>query len=117
MITFDTSTLLSYYQARSGLTGAAASGATPATASKVKVPSAPWLSGGTPPATELVRSALNGRKFVDEGASSTSLRGASPDYAKLFATYQALNTLSAIATRAGEKRVPDSEITRLQTAR
>lgn len=118
MITFDTSTLLSYYQARSGLTGAAASGTSTASASnsKVKVPTAPWLSGATPAATELVRSALNGRKFVDEGASSTSLKGASPDYAKLFATYQALNTLSAIATRAGEKRVPDSEIARLQTA-
>lgn len=120
MITFDTSTLLSYYQARSGLTGAAASGtsatATSSGSSKAVVPSAPWLGGSTPAASELVRSALNGRKFVDEAANSTSLKGASPDYAKLFATYQALNTLSAIATRAGEKRVPDSEITRLQTA-
>lgn len=118
MITFDTSSLLSYYQARNGLTSAAASGTTATTASKSKVavPSAPWLSGGTPPANELIRSVLNGRKFVDEGASTSSLKGASPDYAKLFATYQALNTLSAIATRAGEKRVADSEITRLQNA-
>lgn len=118
MITFDTSTLLSYYQARNGLTSAAASGVTSATTSKSKtpVPDAPWLSGATPPATELVRSALNGRKFVDEGASRTSLKGASPDYSKLFATYQALNTLLAVANRAGEKRVADSEIARLQTA-
>jgi hypothetical protein len=116
VITFDTSTLLSYYQARAGLTGAAASGTTTATAtSKAVVPSAPWLSGSTPPASELVRSALNGRKFVDEGASTTSLKGASPDYAKLFATYQALNTLSAVANRAGEKNVTDGEIARLQT--
>lgn len=118
MITFDTSSLLSYYQARAGLTGAAASGSTPASTSKsnTPVPSAPWLSGATPPASELVRSALNGRKFIDEGANTTSLKGASPDYAKLFATYQALNTLSALANRAGEKRVPESEIARLQTA-
>lgn len=118
MITFDTSALLGYYQARNGLTGAAASGATqaPTSKSKVPVPSAPWLSGTTPPANELVRSALNGRKFVDEAASTSSLKGASPDYGKLFATYQALNTLSAIVNRAGEKRVPDSEIARLQTA-
>ncbi|ADG10417.1 hypothetical protein B7G68_09970 [Caulobacter segnis] len=116
MITFDTSTLLSYYQARAGLTGAAASGATTSTGkSKAVVPSAPWLSGSTPPASDLVRSALNGRKFVDEGASTTSLKGASPDYAKLFATYQALNTLSALANRAGEKNVTDGEIARLQT--
>lgn len=117
MITFDTSTLLSYYQARNGLTGAAASGAggTPTTKSKAVVPTAPWLSGATPAASELVRSALNGRKFVDEAANTTSLKGASPDYAKLFATYQALNTLSAVANRAGEKNVTDGEITRLQT--
>ncbi|PZR30862.1 hypothetical protein [Caulobacter segnis] len=117
MVTLDTSTLLSYYQARNGLTGAAASGATnvATTKSKAVVPTAPWLSGATPPASELVRSALNGRKFVDEGANTTSLKGASPDYAKLFATYQALNTLSAIASRAGEKNVTDGEITKLQT--
>lgn len=120
MITFDTSMLLSYYQARAGLTGAAASGATTSSSSssgsKAVVPSAPWLGGATPAASELVRSALNGRKFVDEGASASRLKGASPDYTKLFATYQALNTLSAVAARAGEKNVTDGEIAHLQTA-
>jgi len=118
VISFDSSILLSYYQARSGLTGAAASG-TPATSSsgsKAVVPQAPWLSGSTPPASELVRSALNGRKFIDEGANATRLKGASSDYKKLFATYQALNTLSALANRAGEKGVTDGEVSRLQTA-
>lgn len=116
MITFDTNTLLSYYQARAGLTGAAASG-TVATPSKSKavVPSAPWLGGSTPEPSELVRSALNGRKFVNEGANTSALKGASPDYAKLFATYQALNTLSALTARAGEKNITDGEIARLQT--
>lgn len=118
MITFDTSTLLSYYQARSGLTAATASGTAgvSSTRSTAAVPTAPWSSGATPAASELVRSALNGRKFVDEAANTSSLKGASPDYAKLFATYQALNTLSAVASRAGEKRVASEEITRLQTA-
>jgi len=116
VITFDTSALLGYYQARLGLTGAVASGATTPSASKAVVPNAPWLNGAAPPASELVRSALNGRKFVDEAASTTRLKGASPDYAKLFATYQALNTLSAVAARAGEKNVTDGEIARLQTA-
>jgi hypothetical protein len=64
----------------------------------------------------LVRSALNGRKFVDEGASASSLKGASPDYTKLFATYQALNTMSALITQAGQKGQTDGEISRLQTA-
>jgi len=119
VITFDSNLLLNYYQARSGLTGAAASGATTTSSSsgsKAVVPQAPWLGGGIPAASELVRSALNGRKFVDEGANATSLKGASPDYKKLFATYQALNTLSALASRAGEKGVTDGEISRLQTA-
>ena len=116
MITFDSNTLLSYYQARAGLTGAAASGAV-ATPSKSKavVPNAPWLGGATPEPSELVRSALNGRKFVNEGANTSALKGVSPDYAKLFATYQALNTLSALTARAGEKNITDGEISRLQT--
>jgi hypothetical protein len=38
----------------------------------------------------------------------------SGDYKKLFAAYQALNTLSAIANRSSEKGVTDSEIKRLQ---
>ncbi|AZS21488.1 MULTISPECIES: hypothetical protein [unclassified Caulobacter] len=117
MITFDTSALISYYQARSGLTGAGASGvSTASTKSKAVVPNAPWLSNASPPASDLVRSALNGRKFIDEGANTSALKGVSPDYKKLFATYQALNTLSALAARAGEKGVTDGEVSRLQTA-
>lgn len=117
MIAFDTSALINYYQARSGMTGAGASGvSTASTKSKAVVPNAPWLSNASPPASELVRSALNGRKFVDEGANTSALKGVSPDYKKLFATYQALNTLSALAARAGEKGVTDGEVSRLQTA-
>ncbi len=117
MINFDTSALISYYQARSGLTGAGASGvSTASTKSKAVVPNAPWLSNASPPASDLVRSALNGRKFIDEGANTSALKGVSPDYKKLFATYQALNTLSALAARAGEKGVTDGEVSRLQTA-
>ena len=117
MIAFDTSALINYYQARSGMTGAGASGvSTASTKSKAVVPNAPWLSNASPPASDLVRSALNGRKFVDEGANTSALKGVSPDYKKLFATYQALNTLSALAARAGEKGVTDGEVSRLQTA-
>ena len=117
MITFDSSALLSYYQARTGLTGAGTSSvSTSPSRSKAVVPSAPWLSNASPPASELVRSALAGRKLIDEGANTSSLKGVSPDYKKLFATYQALNTLSAIAARAGEKGVTDGEVSRLQTA-
>ena len=118
MISFDSSILLSYYQARAGVTGAAASGTSTTTASggkKAVVPSAPWL-GNAPAASEQVRSALNGRKFVDEGANASSLKGVSPDYKKLFASYQALSTMSALITQAGQKGQTDGEIKRLQTA-
>ena len=120
MITFDTSALLGYYQARTGQTGAATASTTTTTTTsggkaKAVVPSAPWLSTTTEPSA-LVKAALAGRKFVDEAANQTSLKGASGDYKKLFATYQALNTLSALAARASEKGVTDSEMKRLQTA-
>lgn len=115
MISFDSNILLSYYQARAGVTGAAASATTSsASNSKAVVPKAPWLADATP-ASELVRSALSGRKLLDEGANTSALKGVSPDYKKLFATYQALNTLSALAARAGEKGVTDGELTKLQT--
>ncbi|WP_419255376.1 hypothetical protein ACN2C6_07960 [Caulobacter sp. ErkDOM-YI] len=115
MITFDTSALLGYYQARTGqLNGASATVSSPSK-SKAVVPTAPWMSGSTEPSA-LVKAALSGRKFVDEAGNASSLKGASGDYKKLFATYQALNTLSAIAARAAEKGVSESELKRLQTA-
>ncbi len=115
MITFDTSALLGYYQARTGqLNGASATASSPSK-SKAVVPTAPWMSGSTEPSA-LVKAALSGRKFVDEAGNASSLKGASGDYKKLFATYQALNTLSAIAARAAEKGVSESELKRLQTA-
>jgi len=115
VITFDTSALLGYYQARTGqLNGASATASSPSK-SKAVVPTAPWMSGSTEPSA-LVKAALSGRKFVDEAGNASSLKGASGDYKKLFATYQALNTLSAIAARAAEKGVTDSELKRLQTA-
>jgi hypothetical protein len=120
VITFDSSLLLGYYQAKTA--GQAASAAAIAGTSnsssssstgKTAVPSAPWTSVTTEP-SDLVKAALNGRKFVDEGAAQAAAPTISGDYKKLFAAYQALNTLSAIASRASEKNVSDSEIKRLQ---
>ncbi|MBW8859399.1 MAG: hypothetical protein JF570_06585, partial [Caulobacter sp.] len=119
MITFDSSLLLGYYQAKSAGLAAGAAGSTtgsssslPSSTSKA-VPSAPWTAVTTEP-SDLVKAALNGRKFVDEGAAQNAAPTISGDYKKLFATYQALNTLSAIANRSSEKNVSDSEIKRLQ---
>ncbi len=120
MITFDTSSLLSYYQAKVGLTGSTAStttttGTTSSSSSKKAIPAAPWTTVSTQ-ASDLVKSALNGRKFIDEGAAEAASPGISGDYKKLFTAYQALNTLTAIASQASGKNVSDSEIKRLQTA-
>jgi hypothetical protein len=121
VITFDSSLLLGYYQAKSAGLAAGASASTGGTSSSLPsatskaVPSAPWTSVTTEP-SDLVKAALNGRKFVDEGAALNAAPTITGDYKKLFATYQALNTLSAIANRSSEKNVSDSEIKRLQAS-
>ena len=120
VISFDSSLLLGYYQAKSAgqASGTSATGVSSSSASntsgKKPVPSAPWTGKAGEP-SGLVKAALNGRKFVDEGAALAAAPTITGDYKKLFATYQALNTLSAIANRSGEKNVTDSEIKRLQT--
>lgn len=77
-------------------------------------PTAPWAA--TAPASEpsdLVRSALAGRKIIDEAGVDLDLKGASADYRKLFAMYQGLSTLTALADRAAEKGVTAREQTQL----
>ncbi|KRA65042.1 hypothetical protein ASD79_19095 [Caulobacter sp. Root655] len=119
MITFDSSLLLGYYQAKSAGQAAGATASSSSMSSslssstKKTVPNAPWTAVTTEP-SDMVKGALNGRKFVDEGAAVNAAPTISGDYKKLFATYQALNTLSAIANRSSEKNVTDSEIKRLQ---
>lgn len=81
-------------------------GSTTASATKRTQPTAPWSSTSTaslPTASESVRSALAGRRMINEGAVELDLSGASADYRKMFALYQGLNTLSALADRAGTK--------------
>ena len=119
MITFDSSLLLNYYQAKLGVgnaatasTGINTSGSSSSSGQKA-IPAAPWTTVTTQP-SDLVKAALNGRKFVDENAAVAASPTINGDYKKMFATYQALNTLSAIASRASEKGVTDSEISRLQ---
>ena len=119
MISFDSNLLLGYYQAKNaGLAANApvSNGASSSLPSSTKqaVPNAPWTSVATEP-SELVKAAINGRKFVDEGAAVDAAPTITGDYKKLFATYQAINTLSAIANRSSEKNVSESEIKRLQS--
>lgn len=75
-------------------------------------PTAPWdssLSATAPTADARVRAALGGRKLIDESAAKLDVAGSSADYKKLFALYQGLETLSALANRAGVKNLSTTE--------
>lgn len=115
-VTFDVSSLLGYYQARSALSGLTTGGATSgATASSKKyAPTPPWSSSsGATRASDLVRGALSGKRFVDEGAAKLDLPGASSDYKKLFALYQGLNTLYGLGERMQVAGLASTEQSRL----
>ena len=102
-----------------GLFGGSASalgsaGGLGASAVKKKQPTPPWSSdAAAPEAGGLVRAALGGRRFINEGEARLDLKGASEDYRKLFALYQGLETLNALANRAGVKGVSARELTQL----
>lgn len=73
-------------------------------------PTAPWSpAAATSEPSALVRSALSGRRIINEAATDVDLKGASADYRRLFALYKGLDTLSALADRAGARGVGASE--------
>jgi len=93
-------------------------GAGVATPPRKTQPTAPWspaAAASVPEPSDLVRNALNGRRFIDESAAKLDLGGASADYRKMFALYQGLSTLGALADRAQARGVPASEQARLAT--
>ena len=112
-VTFDTSLLLGYYQARNGQSASAL--ATGSGGTKKYAPTAPWSPTSTAAkVTDLVKSALAGKRLINEGAAKLDLAGASEDYRKLFALHQGLASLQGLAERAGAKGVTDFELTRLR---
>lgn len=77
-------------------------------------PTPPWsTSVEAPKASDLVRAALGGRRFINEDAAKLDLRSASADYRKLFALYQGLDTLNALVNRAQTKGLSSLEMTQL----
>jgi hypothetical protein len=78
-------------------------------------PTAPWAVGVKAPEPDsLVRTALAGRRLINESAARLDLAGASADYRKLFALYQGLNSLTALANRADQRGVGASEAALIQ---
>jgi hypothetical protein len=123
VISVDTSVLLGLYQSRtSSLLGAAASAGTGALAAGARsttkyAPTAPWSAQGTAtPASDLVKAALRGAKFIDEGAAQLDLAGARADYKKLFALYQGLSTLTSLAERMQAKGLTSTDKLQIQRA-
>ncbi|MDP1735837.1 MAG: hypothetical protein Q8L23_00195 [Caulobacter sp.] len=113
-VTFDTSSLLSYYQARTGQTATTAASSGASGGSKKYAPTPPWATtSGALRSSALVKGAMAGRRFIDEGAAQLDLPGASNDYKKLFAVYQGLNTLYGLGERMQATGVSATEKNRL----
>jgi len=115
-ISIDSSSLLGFYQARTGglaSAGVTSSGSTVSGKPKY-APTPPWATTSTAlKSSELVKQALAGRRFIDEGAAQLDLPGASGDYKKLFALYQGLNALNGLAERAKTTGITQAETNRL----
>jgi len=95
----------------------ASSAALTTAVTRKRQPTAPWATSAqaTAPAPDaLVRAALGGRKFVNEGTVPVDVRGASADYGKLFALYRGLETLSALTNRASVKGLGNSDLGLIQ---
>lgn len=104
----NNSYLLGLYGLSSSTGGFTAS--TPASLQR-KQPTPPWdTKAAQSEPSALVRAALGGRRIVNEGAARLDLSGASADYRKLFALYQGLETLTALANRASERGVGATEM-------
>ncbi len=80
-----------------------------------KQPTAPWATDvKATEANAIVRAALSGRRLINESAARLDVAGASSDYRKLFALYQGLSSLTALANRADERGIGTSEAALIQ---
>ena len=80
-------------------------------------PTPPWSPDAEAPKQDaLVRSALAGRRLINEDGAQLDVKSASADYRKLFALYQGLSTLSALANRSGTTGVSSLELAQLRPA-
>lgn len=92
----------------------AASALTTALTKKAQ-PTAPWSTGGkASDPSALIRAALAGRDIINENGAQLDVKGASADYKKLFAMYQGLETLGALANRSSTSGLTANETAQLQ---
>lgn len=117
-VSFDTSILLGWYQAKAGLAAASvAANGTATAATAAQVPTAPWNPGQVQPKdSALVTQALAGKAFIDEKAAKVDVAKADADYKKLFAINQGLLTLQALANAANDPATSSFQLTAIQAA-
>lgn len=113
MVTSISSSLLqSLYGSQTG-TGTSALSAT--TTKKKVAPTAPWAKIPTPQEVSAsVKAALTGKKLIDENAAQLDLPGASQDYRKLFALYQGVSSLQALAEEMQKKGLSAGDKKKIQ---
>lgn len=114
----DASTLLGFYQARSGLSAASTGASTSSTTTTAgKAPTPPWNSKSTAASqSTLTQSVLAGSRFINPTAAQLDLTdGNSADYKNLFALYQGLSALQGVATAASAANLSDGQLTQYQS--
>ena len=111
----DASTLLSFYQAKSGTLPSATSGSGSGAATVAPTP--PWSSASTAtPQSALTQAVLAGSRFINTNAAQLGVQTANAsDYKSLFALYQGLSALQGIANSATKTTLSLGEQTSLQS--
>jgi hypothetical protein len=119
-LTIDASTLLSYYQARSGVSAAGSStsgsGASSSSASAT-APTPPWSSkSAATPQSTLVTSVLAGSRFINPTAAQLpSNQANASDYKNLFALYQGISALQGLAQNASTTTLSTGDLAQYQS--
>lgn len=109
----NNSYLLGLYGVPAG--GAGASGVTSGARPVRTQPTPPWdVSIKAPKQDSVVRTALAARQLINVTSGRLDLPGASSDYRKLFALYQGLTSLTALATRVDQSGVGETEAARIR---
>ena len=104
MINFDNNALLSHFQSKAGVAP------TRSSVGGKQAPLAPWSPRAKPPeAEQRVRDALASKPLLDVAGAQRKLSAGQEDYAELFALYNALDTLKALARRLDAKGVTTLE--------
>jgi hypothetical protein len=104
VINFDNNALLSHFQSQAGMAP------TRKPVGGKQAPLAPWSPRAKPPeAAQRVKDALSSKPILDVAGAQRKLSAGQEDFAELFALYNALDTLKALARRLDAKGVTTLE--------